>query len=121
MKIALVSLNQTWENKNKNLELCRKYIQKASSENSDLIHFIVNSAHPPCLDQSYVLIGRISSVMPYHLPFLYPTFARLPANLNPKERNSARLRSFPEVRMAITVYISFFLSCSMSSRASLFP
>lgn len=39
MKIALVSLNQTWENKNKNLELCRKYIQKASSENSDLIIF----------------------------------------------------------------------------------
>ncbi|MDN5067876.1 nitrilase-related carbon-nitrogen hydrolase [Aliarcobacter butzleri] len=39
MKICLVSLNQAWENKNLNLELCKKYILKASSENSDLMIF----------------------------------------------------------------------------------
>lgn len=39
MKIALVSLNQVWEDKKANLGLCEKYIQKASDENIDLIVF----------------------------------------------------------------------------------
>ncbi len=39
MQIALVSLNQVWENKKTNLDLCEKYIQKASSENVDLVVF----------------------------------------------------------------------------------
>lgn len=39
MKIALVSLNQAWEDKKANLDLCEKYIQKASDENADLIVF----------------------------------------------------------------------------------
>lgn len=39
MKIALVSLNQVWEDKKANLNLCEKYIQKASDENVDLIVF----------------------------------------------------------------------------------
>lgn len=39
MKIALVSLNQVWEDKKANLDLCEKYIQKASDENVDLIVF----------------------------------------------------------------------------------
>jgi len=33
MKIALVSLNQVWEDKKANLDLGEKYIQKASNEN----------------------------------------------------------------------------------------
>jgi len=39
MKIALVSLNQIWENKKSNLDLCEKYIQEASEQNVDLIIF----------------------------------------------------------------------------------
>jgi len=39
MKIALVSLNQIWENKKVNLDLCEKYTQKASEQNVDLIVF----------------------------------------------------------------------------------
>ena len=39
MKIATVSLNQFWEDKYKNLDLCTKYIQLASSKNTDLIIF----------------------------------------------------------------------------------
>ncbi len=39
MKIALVSLNQVWENKKANLRLCKKYIKKASAENVKLIIF----------------------------------------------------------------------------------
>lgn len=39
MKIALISLNQVWEEKKANLDLCEKYIQKASDENVDLIVF----------------------------------------------------------------------------------
>lgn len=39
MKIALVSLNQVWEDKKTNLDLCEKYIQKASDKNVDLIVF----------------------------------------------------------------------------------
>jgi omega-amidase len=39
MKIALVSLNQVWEDKKVNLDLCEKYIQKASGEDADLIVF----------------------------------------------------------------------------------
>jgi len=39
MKIALVSLNQVWEDKKANLDLCEKYIQKASDENVNLIVF----------------------------------------------------------------------------------
>jgi len=39
MKIATVSLNQFWEDKHKNLDLCTKYIQLASSKNTDLIIF----------------------------------------------------------------------------------
>lgn len=39
MKIALVSLNQIWEDKKANLDLCEKYIQKASEQNVDLIIF----------------------------------------------------------------------------------
>ena len=39
MKIALVSLNQIWEDKKANLDLCEKYIQKASEQNVDLIVF----------------------------------------------------------------------------------
>lgn len=39
MKIALVSLNQSWEDKKANLSLCKKYIQKASDKNVDLIVF----------------------------------------------------------------------------------
>lgn len=39
MKLALVSLNQIWEDKKANLELCEKHIQKASQVNVDLIVF----------------------------------------------------------------------------------
>lgn len=39
MKIALVSLNQIWEDKKANLDLCESYTQKASLENVDLIVF----------------------------------------------------------------------------------
>jgi len=39
MKIALVSLNQAWENKEKNFLLCDSYIQKASNQKVDLIVF----------------------------------------------------------------------------------
>ena len=39
MKIALISLNQVWEDKKANLDLCQKYIQKASNKNVDLIVF----------------------------------------------------------------------------------
>ncbi|WP_122863683.1 nitrilase-related carbon-nitrogen hydrolase [Campylobacter showae] len=39
MKIATVSLNQFWEDKYKNLDLCTKHIQLASSKNTDLIIF----------------------------------------------------------------------------------
>ncbi|WP_066163946.1 nitrilase-related carbon-nitrogen hydrolase [Aliarcobacter cryaerophilus] len=39
MKIALVSLNQIWEDKEANLNLCEQYIKKASSLNSNLIIF----------------------------------------------------------------------------------
>ena len=39
MKIALVSLNQIWEDKKANLNLCERYINKASNESIDLIIF----------------------------------------------------------------------------------
>lgn len=39
MKIALVSLNQVWEDKKENLFLCEQYIQKASQSGVDLIVF----------------------------------------------------------------------------------
>ncbi len=39
MKISLVSLNQVWEDKKSNLELCEKYIQNASKKSVDLIIF----------------------------------------------------------------------------------
>lgn len=39
MKLALVSLNQIWEDKKANLNLCKQYIKKASSINLDLIIF----------------------------------------------------------------------------------
>jgi predicted amidohydrolase len=39
MKIAIVSLNQVWENKKENLKLCKDYIRKASDKNIDLIIF----------------------------------------------------------------------------------
>ncbi len=39
MKIALVSLDQAWENKIKNLEFCEKYIKMASGSGADLIIF----------------------------------------------------------------------------------
>ena len=39
MKIALISLNQYWEDKKKNLELCLEFAQKASKEKVDLIIF----------------------------------------------------------------------------------
>lgn len=39
MKLSTVSLNQVWEDKNKNLSLCENYIKKASSRNVDLIVF----------------------------------------------------------------------------------
>lgn len=39
MNICLVSLNQFWEDKKSNLDLCEKYIQNASKENVDLIIF----------------------------------------------------------------------------------
>ncbi|MGJ0308734.1 carbon-nitrogen family hydrolase [Aliarcobacter cryaerophilus] len=39
MKIALVSLNQIWEDKKSNLDLCEKYIQEASEQNVYLIIF----------------------------------------------------------------------------------
>ena len=39
MKIATVSLNQIWEDKDANLSLCKQYIKKASSENAELIVF----------------------------------------------------------------------------------
>ncbi|WP_419673470.1 nitrilase-related carbon-nitrogen hydrolase [Aliarcobacter butzleri] len=39
MKIALASLNQFWEDKNSNIQLCEKYIQNASSKKVDLIIF----------------------------------------------------------------------------------
>ena len=39
MKIALVSLEQVWEDKKTNLILCEEYIHKASTKNVDLIVF----------------------------------------------------------------------------------
>lgn len=39
MRVALVSLNQAWENKNLNLQACRSYIQKAKAEDVELIIF----------------------------------------------------------------------------------
>ena len=39
MKIALVSLNQVWEDKKVNLDLCEEYIQKSSGMDVDLIVF----------------------------------------------------------------------------------
>lgn len=39
MKLGLVSLNQSWEDKESNLLKCEKYIEKASQENVDLIIF----------------------------------------------------------------------------------
>lgn len=39
MKIALVSLDQEWEDKEKNITQCIEYVKKASSENVDLIVF----------------------------------------------------------------------------------
>lgn len=39
MKIALVSLNQVWEDKEANLLLCENYIKKASASSTDLIIF----------------------------------------------------------------------------------
>lgn len=39
MKIALVSLNQAWEDKEANLHVCEQYIKKASDEGVDLIIF----------------------------------------------------------------------------------
>jgi predicted amidohydrolase len=39
MKIALVSLEQAWENKDLNLKNCKEYIGKAASNNVDLIVF----------------------------------------------------------------------------------
>ncbi len=39
MKIALVSLNQIWEDKNKNLELCISYIKEAKNEDAEVIIF----------------------------------------------------------------------------------
>lgn len=39
MEIALVSLNQIWEDKEANIALCKEYIKKASNEKVDLIIF----------------------------------------------------------------------------------
>ena len=39
MKIALVSLNQIWEDKKANLLLCEEYIKKANLKGIDLIIF----------------------------------------------------------------------------------
>ena len=39
MKIALVSLNQIWENKSKNFELCVSLIKDAKNEDAELIIF----------------------------------------------------------------------------------
>ena len=39
MKLALVSLNQVWEDKKSNLDLCKKYIKNASIKKLDLIIF----------------------------------------------------------------------------------
>lgn len=39
MKIALVSLNQIWEDKQNNLDICKNYIEKASTIKAELIIF----------------------------------------------------------------------------------
>jgi omega-amidase len=39
MKVAIVSLNQVWENKNANKERCSKFITRAVEDNADLIIF----------------------------------------------------------------------------------
>jgi len=39
IKLSLVSLEQAWKDKRKNLELCTKYIQKASKDKVELIIF----------------------------------------------------------------------------------
>lgn len=39
MKVALLSLEQAWENKKANLELCKKYIRELSVANPELIIF----------------------------------------------------------------------------------
>lgn len=39
MKIALVSLHQVWQQKDSNMELCRKYIRLASEKVADLVIF----------------------------------------------------------------------------------
>ena len=39
MRVALISLNQVWEDKEKNKELCQWYIKEAAAKKSDLIVF----------------------------------------------------------------------------------
>jgi predicted amidohydrolase len=39
MRVALVSLNQAWENKDFNIKACRLFFQKAKEKNADLIIF----------------------------------------------------------------------------------
>jgi omega-amidase len=39
MRVALVSLNQAWENKELNIKACRSYIQRAKDQNVELVIF----------------------------------------------------------------------------------
>ena len=39
MRVALVSLNQAWENKDINIKACRSFIQRAKEQNVDLVIF----------------------------------------------------------------------------------
>lgn len=39
MRVALVSLNQAWENKDLNTQACRSYIQKAKGQTAELVIF----------------------------------------------------------------------------------
>lgn len=39
MRVALISLNQAWENKDLNIKTCRSFIQRAKEQNADLVIF----------------------------------------------------------------------------------
>jgi len=39
MRVALISLNQAWENKDENFRVCRSFVKRAKSENVELVIF----------------------------------------------------------------------------------
>jgi predicted amidohydrolase len=39
MRVALVSLNQVWENKGENFQACRSFVQRAKAQGAELVIF----------------------------------------------------------------------------------